>query len=92
MFGIDGVRHAATLREAVERRLTTMSALVEACLRRALGSPAVPVRQPDVLPPVPNSGRFVGIADRAALYRAMEEPSVPVGACGVTGEPDAAQG
>ncbi|MYD71366.1 MAG: hypothetical protein F4W89_11590 [Acidobacteria bacterium] len=75
------------LREEAERRRTTMSALVEEGLRRVFASPAAPGRQPDVLPPLPawNGGGFlVDIADRDALYRAMEEPSAHADACGVT--------
>ena len=62
------------LREEAARRGTTMSALVEAGLRRVL-APA-PTTEPDELPPLPtwNSGGFkVDIADRDALYRVMEE-------------------
>ena len=64
------------LREVAARRGTTMSALVEAGLRRMLAEPAqfdAPVSE---LPPLPTwrSGGFqVDIADRDALYRAMEE-------------------
>ena len=61
------------LREEAARRGTTMSALVEAGLRRVL---APEVAEPDDLPPLPtwNSGGFlVDISDRDALYRAMEE-------------------
>ena len=64
------------LREEAVRRGTTMSALVEAGLRRVLAAPAVAVQQSDALPPLPtwNSGGFrVDIADRDALYRVMEE-------------------
>ena len=64
------------LREEAARRGTTMSALVEAGLRRVLAAPAVTGKQPDGLPPLPtwNSGGFrVDIADRDALYRVMEE-------------------
>ena len=64
------------LREEAARRGTTMSALVEAGLRRVLAAPAVAAEEPDPLPPLPtwHSGGFlVDIADRDALYRAMEE-------------------
>ena len=64
------------LREEAARRGTTMSALVEAGLRRVLAAPTVAGKQPDALPPLPtwNSGGFlIDIADRDALYRAMEE-------------------
>ena len=75
------------LREEAERRRTTMSVLVEEGLRRVLRSPVTPRNQPDVLAPLPtwNSAEFlVDLADRDALYRAIEEPSGHVGACGVT--------
>lgn len=64
------------LREAAARRGTTMSALVEAGLRRVLAEPARFDAPSDGLPPLPTwrSGGFrVDIADRDALYRAMEE-------------------
>ena len=64
------------LREEAARRGTTMSALVEAGLRRVLASPATAGEQPQPLPPLPTwrSGGFrVDIADRDALYRVMEE-------------------
>lgn len=63
------------LREEAARRGTTMSALVEAGLRRVL-APEVPAKEPAELPPLPtwNSGGFkVDVADRDALYRVMEE-------------------
>ena len=63
-------------REEAARRGTTMSALVKAGLRRVLAAPAVAVKPPASLLPLPtwNSGGFrVDIADRDALYRAMEE-------------------
>ena len=63
------------LREESARRGTTMSALVEAGLRRVLAAPeAAP--QPENLPPLPSwngGGELVDISDRDALYRAMEE-------------------
>ena len=64
------------LREEAARRGTTMSALVEAGLRRVLTTPAVAEKSAKKLPPLPtwNSGGFrVDIADRDALYRFMEE-------------------
>ena len=63
------------LREEAACRGTTMSALVEAGLRRVLAEPEAG-RQPEILPPLPswNGGReLVDISDRDALYRAMEE-------------------
>ena len=64
------------LREAAARRSTTMSALVEAGLRRVLAEPTQVDGPSGGLPPLPTwrSGGFrVDIADRDALYRAMEE-------------------
>ena len=63
------------LREEAARRGTTMSALVEAGLRRVLAEPEA-ARQSENLPPLPswNGGaELVDISDRQALYRAMEE-------------------
>lgn len=59
------------LREEAARQGRTLSALVEAALRRMLEAPASP---PD-LPPLPvfHGGRpLVDVADREALYRVME--------------------
>jgi len=64
------------LREEAARRGTTMSALVEAGLRRVLAEPAHADMWPAALPPLPSwhgGGELVDIADRNALYRAMEE-------------------
>ena len=64
------------LREEAARRGTTMSALVEAGLRRVLAPPITTGKPPDALPPLPtwdSGGRLVDIDDRDALYRAMEE-------------------
>lgn len=64
------------LREEAARRGTTMSALVEAGLRRVLATPDVPGEPPEALPPLPtwnSGGHLVNIDDRDALYRAMEE-------------------
>ena len=63
------------LREEAARRGTTMSALVEAGLRRVLAAPET-AKRPDSLPSLPswNGGEeLVDISDRDALYRAMEE-------------------
>lgn len=63
------------LREEAARRGTTMSALVEAGLRRVLAAPAATGEQQSPLPPLPtwdSGGRLVDIDDRDALYRAME--------------------
>ena len=64
------------LREEAARRGITMSALVEAGLRRVLAVPTVTGSEPYTLPPLPTwrSGGFrFDIADRDALYRIMEE-------------------
>ena len=53
-----------------------MSALVEAGLRRVLAEPVALDAPSGVLPPLPfwnGGGELVDIADRDALYRAMEE-------------------
>ena len=63
------------LREEAARRGTTMSALVEAGLRRVL-APEAAKGEPANLPPLPtwrSGGFLVDIDDRDALYRAMEE-------------------
>ena len=64
------------LREEAARRGITMSALVEAGLRRVLAEPAHIDALPAASPPLPSwngGGELVDIADRDALYRAMEE-------------------
>ena len=64
------------LREAAARRGTTISALVEAGLRRVLAEPTQMDGPSGGLSPLPTwrSGGFrVDIADRDALYEAMEE-------------------
>jgi len=64
------------LREEAARRGTTMSALVEAGLRRVLAPAVATGEPPDPLPPLPtwdSGGHLVDIDDRDALYRAMEE-------------------
>jgi hypothetical protein len=68
---IDDTVMARVKREAVERRCT-MSALVESAVRRYLEAPQPPKK----LPPLPtfNMGEaLVDIADRNALYDAMEQ-------------------
>lgn len=63
------------LREEAARRGTTMSALVEAGLRRILGDEESP-RDAHPLPPLPrwrSGGFLVDISNRDELYRAMEE-------------------
>ncbi|MDE0125013.1 MAG: hypothetical protein OXN97_10605 [Bryobacterales bacterium] len=64
------------LREEAPRRGTTMSALVEAGLRRILAEPATTGGQAEDLPPLPSwnsGGHLVDIANRDELYRVMEE-------------------
>ena len=64
------------LREEAARRGTTMSALVEAGLRRIFTVIESSGGQPDALPPLPTweSGGFrVDIANREELYRRMDE-------------------
>ena len=64
------------LREEAARRGTTMSALVEAGLRRVLDDAPAQDGELDDLPPLPswNGGGFlVDIDNREELYRAMEE-------------------
>ncbi len=64
------------LREEAARRGTTMSALVEAGLRRVLAPPEAEAGSPEDLPPLPSwnsGGHLVDIANRDELYRAMEE-------------------
>ncbi len=68
---IDDTVMARVKREAVERRCT-MSALVEAAVRRYLEAP----QPPKNLPPLPTfnmGGALVDIADRNALSDAMEQ-------------------
>ncbi len=63
------------LREEAARRGTTMSALVEAGLRRVLSAPALSGRGADVLPPLPtwrSGGIRVDVADREELYRLVD--------------------
>lgn len=57
-------------REAARRR-TTMSAIVEAALRRELREPPAQAPLPE-LPSFASGGALVDLADRDALYQAME--------------------
>ena len=62
------------LREEAARRGTTMSALVEAGLRRVLAaSKAGEQPEPPPLPTWNSGGHLIDIANRDELYRAMEE-------------------
>ena len=64
------------LREEAARRGTTMSALVEAGLRRVLAEPEeAPDGRRDPLPPLPkwkNGGLLVDIANQEELYRVLD--------------------
>ena len=64
------------LREEAARRGTTMSALVEAELRRVLGTRSPDRNQPEAPPPLPSwhgGKELVDVANRDELYRVMEE-------------------
>ena len=64
------------LREEAARRGTTMSALVEAGLRRVLEDVPAPNGEENDLPPLPSwrcGGALVDVSNREELYRAMEE-------------------
>ena len=64
------------LREEAARRGTTMSALVEAGLRRILDERSPSDGEQDSLPPLPSwrgGGELVDVSNRDELYRVMEE-------------------
>ena len=64
------------LREEAPRRGTTMSALVEAGIRRILDEEPSEASARDSLPPLPtwHCGKMlVDVSNRDELYRAMEE-------------------
>ena len=64
------------LREATAQRGTTMSALVEAGIRRVLSPVPSPRKQDDALPPLPtwhSGGARADISNREELYRIMDE-------------------
>ena len=64
------------LREEAARRGTTMSALIEAGLRRVLAPEVSSADKADELPSLPTwrgGPELVDISDRDALYRAMKE-------------------
>lgn len=64
------------LREEAVRRGTTMSALVEAALRRILDDSSSSHGRRDELPPLPtwnSGGLLVDVANREELYRVMEQ-------------------
>lgn len=60
------------LREEAARRGVTMSALVEAGLRRVLDEPAPRPEAPPPLPLWDSGGARVDVADRDALYELLE--------------------
>ncbi len=63
------------LKEEAARRDTTMSALVEAGLRRILGDDAIDNNRRKKLPRLPtwsSGGSLVDVANRDQLYAAME--------------------
>ena len=64
------------LREEAPRRGTTMSALVEAGIRRILDEDPSAASTGDSLPPLPtrrSGGMLVDVSNRDELYRAMED-------------------
>ena len=67
------------LGEVAERRGTTVSALVEAGIRRVLGEAAEPAAEKDLAGPLPKlptwhfGEMLVDISNRDELYRVMEE-------------------
>jgi hypothetical protein len=61
----------ARLREEAVRQRRTMSELVEAALRRMLEEPP-PVMDIEPFPEWDGGGAMVDLADRDALYQAME--------------------
>ena len=64
------------LREEAVRRGTTMSALVEAALRRILDEPSPSHTGRDELPLLPtwnSGGLLVDVSNREELYRVMEQ-------------------
>ena len=64
------------LREEAARRETTMSALVEAGIRRILENGPVASTEREALPPLPTwhgGEMLVDVAKRDELYRVMEE-------------------
>ena len=64
------------LLEEAARRGTTVSALVEAGLRRVLVAPEGGGERPEALAPLPSwngGGELVDIANRDELYEVMEE-------------------
>jgi hypothetical protein len=64
----------ARLKEEAARRRCTMSELVESALRMLLEEkPRPPLRELPPLPTFDSGGFLVDVADRKALYRAMEE-------------------
>ena len=65
------------LREEAARRRTTISALVEAALRRILAESSHVADRGHARPALPtwrSGGAFVDVSNRAELYSAMDEP------------------
>lgn len=62
----------ARLRERAAAEGTTISRLVEAALRRLLDTPGERAKRLPPLPTFDSGGARVDIADREALYQAME--------------------
>ncbi|MCC7074356.1 MAG: type II toxin-antitoxin system VapB family antitoxin [Deltaproteobacteria bacterium] len=63
----------AKLKSEARLRRTTISELVEAALRAFLARSKRPAPPPTPLPTFASGGALVDVADRDALYRAMEE-------------------
>lgn len=73
-------RVMARLREEAARQGRTISELVEAALRKMLeAEPAGPRESPPPLPTFDLGRALVDVADREALYRAMEERRPRIG-------------
>lgn len=70
-LNIDEPVMVAVKREAARRGIT-MTALVEEALRKELRTASAPSRGLDPLPTFDSGGAVVDVADRDALYAAME--------------------
>lgn len=70
-LNIDGPVMLAIKQEAARRGIT-MSALIEEALRKELRSASLPVATLAPLPTFDSGGALVDVADREALYAAME--------------------
>lgn len=70
-------RVMSQLREEAARRRTTISALVEAALRRILAETSHGADRRHARPALPtwrSGGALVDVSNRAGLYSAMDEP------------------